>query len=285
MSPAAAGGFAYAFKPYCGAPAGPDALLHRWNLDPILLTALLLSLLAYAMCSGLRLGGRGRVAGWRQGCFYAGWTLGALAVVSPLCALSVSLFSARVAQHMLLVSVVAPLVVLGQPAALMAGGLARLARRPAGATGSRWSPQPLLAAAAFTAALWAWHAPGPYTATFESAAAYWLMHLTLFGAALWLWSALFDAPGEHLGSFIAASALTTIQMGLLGAIITFAGRPLYPPHQFTTLAWRLTPLEDQQLGGVVMWIPAGVVLVISLIVAFTQALRRAETRALGHSPA
>ena len=117
------------------------------------------------------------------------------------------------------------------------------------------------------------------------AAVYWLMHLTLFGAAVWLWSALLDAPGEHLGSFVAASALTTLQMGLLGAILTFASRPLYPPHQSTTLAWGLTPLADQQLGGVVMWIPAGLIFVVAFTVAFTQAMRRAETRTLGPSPA
>ncbi len=283
MSITAGGVLAYPFTPYCGAPPRPDALLQRWNLDPLLVTILLLALIAYAACSDLRLGGSGRVPGWRRACFYAGWTLGALALVSPLCPLSVSLFSARVAQHMLLASVVAPLVVLGRPAALMADGIARLARRPAGTTGSRWRPQPLLAAAAFTFALWAWHAPQPYTATFQNGAVYWLMHLTLFGSAVWLWSALLDAPDERLGSFVAASALTTVQMGLLGAILTFAGRPLYLPHQVTTLAWGLTPLEDQQLGGVVMWVPAGVVLVIAFTVAFTQAMRRAGTRALGPS--
>ena len=284
MTPASAGGaFAYAFTPYCGAPVGPDAVLQRWNLDPILLTALLLTLVAYAACSGLRLVDRGRVAAWRQGCFYAGWTIGALAVVSPLCPLSVSLFSARVAQHMLLASIVAPLVALGRPGALLAAGIARLTGRPAGTTGARLKSQPLTAAAVFAIALWVWHAPGPYTATFESDAVYWLMHLTLFGAALWLWSALLDTPGERLGSFVAASALTTVQMGLLGAIITFAARPLYPPHEFTTFAWGLTPLEDQQLGGVVMWVPAGIILVVSMTVAFVQALARAEMRALGRS--
>jgi putative membrane protein len=135
---------------------------------------------------------------------------------------------------------------------------------------------PLWSAAAFAAMLWFWHAPGPYTATFESDLVYWLMHLTTFGAACWLWSALLDGAAGRLAGFVAATVLTTGQMGLLGAVITFAGRPLYPPHQFTTLAWGILPMTDQQLGGVIMWVPAGVIFAGALAFAFTEALRRAE---------
>ena len=284
MSFAAAGRqLLYPFTPYCGAPPAPGELLQRWNLDPALLTILALCLLAYAACSEPRLGGRAE--GWRRACFYAGWAIGTVAVISPLCPLSVSLFSARVGQHMLLTTVVAPLVVLGQPAARLADGVARLRGRALESHAKVRPPQPLLAAAGFAVALWAWHAPGPYTATFHGDVIYWLMHISLFGTALWLWSALLADPGERLGSFVAGAALTTIQMGLLGAILTFAGRPLYPPHQFTTLAWGLTPLADQQLGGVVMWVPAGLILVAALVVAFIQAMQRAERRTLRHSPA
>jgi putative membrane protein len=55
-------------------------------------------------------------------------------------------------------------------------------------------------------------------------------------------------------------------MGALGALITFAGEPLYAPHFATTLAWGLTPLEDQQAGGLIMWAPAaGAYLAAALI--------------------
>jgi len=276
MSPGdASWGALYRFLPYCGAPPDPTSLLHRWNLDPVLLTGLAVIVVAYTAS------GRSQIASWRRACFYGGWLIGTAALVSPLCPLSVSLFSARVAQHMLLAAVVAPLVALGRPGEVLADGIARLTGRLA----PRAAPhhRPILAAAAFAIALWVWHAPTPYTATFETDAAYWAMHLTVFGTALWLWSALLDDVGERLGPFVVASLLTTVQMGLLGAIITFAGRPLYPPHQLTTFAWGLSPLEDQQLGGVVMWVPAGAILVVSLAAAFTQAMRRAETRALSHS--
>ncbi|MGI8840971.1 MAG: cytochrome c oxidase assembly protein, partial [Caulobacteraceae bacterium] len=216
---------AYRFASYCGAPPSVATLWGRWNLDPILIVALLGLLAAYAVGAE-----RGRVTPraippWRRAAFYAGWGLGAGALISPLCALSVSLFSARVGQHMLLTCVVAPAIALGLPPL---AGWARRAELPA--------------AAAFAAALWFWHAPGPYAATFDGATPYWTMHLTLFGAALMFWKATLDAPPARAGAALAASLATGLQMAFLGAIITFAARPLYAPHALTTWAWGLTPL-------------------------------------------
>jgi putative membrane protein len=254
---------AYAFAPYCGAPPSPASLAGRWNLDPVLVAVLLACLAAYLALV--------RTDRWRRAAFVGGWALGALALISPLCPLSVSLFSARVFQHMWLASVVAPLIALGRPQI----AVRRLA--PGVATGHR----PVLAAAAFAAALWFWHAPAAYTATFQSDTVYWAMHVSTFAAALWLWSGLIDGPRDELGPFALATLLTTGQMGLLGALITFAPRPLYPPHFVTPYAWGLAPLADQQLGGVVMWVPAGVLMAAGFGFAFLQTLRRAEARALG----
>ena len=137
----------------------------------------------------------------------------------------------------------------------------------------------MLAAATFAVTLWFWHAPAAYAATFQSDGVYWAMHLTAFAAAVWLWSGLLDGSRDAARPFALATLLTTGQMGLLGALITFAGRPLYAPHFATTYAWGLTPLADQQLGGVVMWVPAGVICVPAASSwAFPQTLRRAEAR-------
>ncbi len=257
--------------PYCGAAPSPADLFHRWNLDPALLAVLAVAFGAYVLASARQGGGRD-LLGWRQLCFYGGWLIGTLALVSPLCPLSVSLFSARVSEHMILATLAAPLIALGQPGVKLAG----LLRRTEPGRASR--PRTLLAAGAFTLALWFWHAPIPYTATFESDFAYWVMQASLFGSALWLWSALLDGSNDNLAEFVGATVLITGQMGLLGAVITFAGHPLYPPHMLTTAAWGLTPLEDQQLGGVVMWIPAGAIFTGALVFAFVQVMRRAEMR-------
>ncbi len=105
------------------------------------------------------------------------------------------------------------------------------------------------------------------------------MHITTFGAALMLWRTVLGAWKQSLEGVSAAVAITVLQMGVLGAVITFAARPLYAPHLYSTLSWGLSPLEDQQLGGVIMWVPAGVLLAAALAGGFAEALLRSEARA------
>jgi len=166
-----------------------------------------------------------------------GWLAAAVAFISPLCALSVSLFSARIAQHMILLLIAAPLIALGWP------------RWNVGAR-SLW-----MTSIAFMAALWGWHMPTPYDATFSSTALYWSMHITLFGSGILLWRELVYHPTRRSGLVLLIGLLTSIHMGLLGAILALARRPLFLPHFTTTQIWGLTPLQDQQLGGTLMWVP------------------------------
>ena len=234
---------------YCGRAAVPDDLWMRWNFDPLLLAAL--AALAFV-------GARGRSVDAR-----AGW--GAIALrfvvfVSPLCALSSALFSARVLHHVLLVSAVAPLLALAFP------------QRTAG-------PVPLALLVAFHAVMmWLWHAPGPYAWGLASVPAYWLMQASLLGSAWLLWRAVLS-PATHPGPALVALAVTIGQMGLLGALIVFAAVPLYPVHFLSTLAWGFTPLADQQLAGLLMWVPAMLpYLAVGLWLAWSS-LRPAEVEA------
>lgn len=228
--------------PYCGAPPTPSALWTRWNLDPILILLLAGSVLLYISMSG-----RSHIAPWRRLSFMAGWAILTLALISPLCPLSVSLFSARVGQHMILSLLAAPLIVLGRPVAAL--GFPALCRG--------WSSTQVAGGAtlAFTVAVWFWHAPGPYDATFDSDLIYWLMHVTVIGTALFLWSVLLDGRRERAVTALAAGAFSTLQMTFLGALITLSPHPLYAPHKLTSLAWGLTQQADQQLGGLIMWVP------------------------------
>lgn len=222
-------GFATIYgAPYCGAPPHPGTLIARFNLDPVLIAALF-ALFALHVWTNRR-------AGLPIGAAVGGWLLAAVAFCSPLCALSVSLFAARVGQHMILVLLAAPLIALALPA-----------RSPSRAL---WP-----ATGAFFAALWFWHMPVPYDATFLSTPIYWAMHLSLFGSAIWLWHGLLRHRPDRAVSVLAAGTVTSVQMGLLGAILTLSGRALFAPHYFTTEAWGLTPLADQQLGGALMWVP------------------------------
>ena len=226
----------------------------RWNLDPVLILGLAAVALSYGLLTRRRREDRSSA---RQGAFYAGWALASLALISPLCALSVSLFSARIGQHMLLETVAAPLMALG----LITGNGSSRGSLPA-------------AAGAFSAAMIVWHAPGPYVATFDSTLIYWTMHLTLFGSALWFWREVFSAPPERTVVTVGATLSVSLVMALVGAVILFSPQPLYAPHLLTTAAWGLSPLADQQLGALIMWVPAGLVFVLSVLRAMTVVLMR-----------
>ncbi len=212
----------------------------RFNLDPVLLVAL-------AIATVLHLAFLGRSGQSRRSAF-AGWGVTTFALVSPLCALSVALFSARVAQHMVLILVAAPLLARTWPS-----------RRRRFAPPAMWA-----SAVGFAVLLWLWHMPGPYAATFHSTLVYWTMHVTLFGSAVVLWMTLMHHAPADAPPALAVGAVTSVQMGFLGAILTFAGHPLFAPHALTTFSWGFSPLLDQQLGGALMWVP-GIFLFVAVL--------------------
>jgi putative membrane protein len=146
-----------------------------------------------------------------------------------------------------------------------------------GAWPPRQGVEPGLAppAIAFALALWAWHLPGPYAATFASDVAYWAMHATLFGAALWLWAALRLRAAARPDAAALAALGTAVQMGALGALLTLAPRPLFLAAHGpgVTAPWGFTPLEDQQLGGLLMWVPGGLVFAVACVAGLALTLR------------
>ncbi|MDO9503067.1 cytochrome c oxidase assembly protein [Falsiroseomonas sp.] len=234
--------------PFCGPPPLPGGAV--WNTHPVLIAVLLLG--AAGTLALVRRDGKDAV--WPM----AGWAMLAMALVSPLCSLSVALFSVRVTQHLVVVLGAAPLLAM---AAMRLRSVAR---------GGMAAP-----AAAFFLLLWLWHAPGPYAATFAAdGIAYWMMHVSLAFSATWFWAALLRlAPTRPMAAVVGALT-TAIQMGVLGALLTFAPRPLYAVHApDVTLPWGYTPLEDQQLGGLLMWVPGGLLFVLVLALGLALALR------------
>jgi putative membrane protein len=233
-----------AFAPYCGTPPQPGGV--AWNADPALAAMLLVGAVLAA-----------RRADARRLVVVAGWAVLAALLLSPLCNLSIALFSARVAQHVGLLTVAAPLLALGLGAPRRVAGAGELA----------------LSAAIFAALLWLWHLPAPYALTFRSDLVYWAMQGSLVASATWLWRGLLLGAAARPDAVLLAGVATAAQMGVLGAFLTFAPRPLFLPHALTTLPWGFTPLQDQQLGGLLMWVPGGLVFALVAMAALAQALR------------
>jgi putative membrane protein len=246
--------------PYCGEAPGPEVWLSRWNLDPVLGGALVL--LAFVLAHP-----QWRDAAFRRqaGALRAAWALTVLLYVSPLCALSSAFFTVRVVHHMALVLVLAPLLAFG-----LEPWLRRL-------------PAPLWTATAVAAVVfWTWHVPSPYAAALSSVAVYALMQFSLLGSALAFWVAVRrSAPAAAL----AAILVTTVVMGLLGALITFAPRPLYAPHFASSLAWGVAPLEDQQLAGILMWAPGSIAYLLAAVWIGWRWMRSERDRPLHAEPA
>jgi len=217
--------------PYCGPAPGPATLLTSWNLDPPLLTALALAGLA-----GLFVLRRGPESRKRGRAFGLGLAALVLAFVSPLCALTVALFSARAVHHLVLIGLAAPALALAFP----------LPRAPLRAS---W--------AALSVALIGWHLPVLYAAAWDSVLVYWLMQVALLIPAWAFWSAVATRHTSPLAPFAHAALITGLagQMGFLGAVLTFAPRALYPEHLTGTEAFGLSVLGDQQLAGLIMWVP------------------------------
>lgn len=213
------------WTPYCGPAPDPVDVLGRWNVDPVLLAALALFIAAGGFLTMRR----------RPGSPFLLGAAGVLVLVfiSPLCALSSALFTARTLHHLLLLLAAAPLLALGPP---------RLR-----------APRLALATAVQAVVFWAWHAPDLYAAALSNDLVYWVMQLTILGSAVWFWAAV---RASNAAAAVAGLLAAMLLMGLLGALIVFAGQPLYSPHFATTLAWGMTPLEDQQAAGLIMWAPA-----------------------------
>ena len=257
--------------------------------DAGLIVPSLLLLLAGAYALGVRrlwLGaGRGRgVRRWRVWCYDAGLAMLGLALVSPLDAMSETLVSAHMVQHMLLIGAAPPLIVLGLPGVALPWAMPRRARRTVAAWWRRAGAVRVHARRAWKAAtapalvwlphalvLWSWHAPAAYEAALRRAPLHALEHATFLATAMLLWWSVIRPSRRRRardGAGFLVVALTMLQTGALGALLAFATRPWYVGDAGGTATWGLTPLEDQQWAGLIMWIPGGMLYLAAAVVLF-----------------
>jgi putative membrane protein len=248
----------------------PDRLWRTWTFEPFVVLPLCAVIVCYRLgvARMWRRAGRGRgVSRTRTLSFAAGITALVAALVSPLDALGGTLLSAHMAQHGLLAGVAPPLLLFSRPALALAWGLipppqvkplASSVWRALSAT-ARLFAAPALATLLHGIVLWIWHAPMLFGAAVAYDWVHALQHLSFFVTAIFFWRSLLGAEGAHRIAIATLAAFVTfMHTGLLGGLITMAPAPLYPSYFGRTDLWGMTALEDQQLAGLLMWVPLGV---------------------------
>jgi putative membrane protein len=251
-----------------GASAAVPWVLH-WSFEPWIVACLLASAALYA--AGLRRlwrrAGPGRgVSALQAAAFAGGWLALAIALVSPIDPLGTQLFSAHMLQHELLMVVAAPLMVVGKPLAAWVwalpvgwrAGIGGFFRHPGWRIPWLQLSSPLGAWLVHALALWLWHVPALFDAALANEGLHTLQHFSfLFTALLFWWSALGQAERSAQGTAMLFLFTTMVHSSALGALLTLSPIVWYPTYLQTAPALGIPALDDQQLGGLVMWIPAG----------------------------
>lgn len=258
----------------------PADVWFAWTFEPVVVM-LLLATAATFIIGVLKM--RARAGRWPARstvsvvAFGAGWIVLALSLVSPLHDLSEELFSAHMVQHELLMVVAAPLLVAARPLVPALWSLPESARISIGRTvqtppfSSIWSfiSRPLVAWVLHAVAIWAWHVPALYDLAVRNELAHTAQHLSfLLTAFLFWWTALPRGQSDRNASSLFSLFGTTLHTSVLGALLTFSDASWYHSYQTSTVSWQLSPLDDQQLGGLIMWIPGGFTyLIVALLMA------------------
>lgn len=267
-------------------PAGGDAPWWTlWSADPLVIGSL--GWLAAVYAAGYRLlrGQRGAASPVRPvhaAAFAAGLGALAIALLSPVDALALELLWVHMVQHMVLMNLAAPLFVLGAPVRTMMWLLPPGGRQWFGRGKRRlvrhgvpryllW--QPVLLWIVYAAVLWTWHLPRFYEAALDSELVHDLQHVMFFAVSCLFWRVLFDPIGRlRMSRTLAVMYLfaTSLHATLLGVFMALAPRLWYGTYSDRTSAWGLAPLEDQQLAGYIMWMPACMMYALIAAIVFAR---------------
>jgi cytochrome c oxidase assembly factor CtaG len=243
-------------------PEGPPG----WTFDPWVATPLAFTLLAYLIGS-IRLGRRSRGIDWHGlMLFLAGWLALAGAIVSPLHEAGERSFTLHMIEHELIMLVAALLLPMSRPLGAMLWAFPRPLRRGFAAVGRwRWLSAlcrrltgPVIATTLQTMAMWAWHAPPLFNRALGHPGWHVAQHLSFLVSALLFWWAILRTPNR--GVAVLCLFVTSITGGALGALMALSSSPWYAGYAaMTMMPFGLSPEEDQQLAGLIMWVPGGLV--------------------------
>jgi cytochrome c oxidase assembly factor CtaG len=262
---------------------GLNFWLTQWNWEPSILigTVLITGLYLYAI-GPLRKRyypdepvKTGQTVSFLLGMFFM-----FLSLVSPLDELGDSyLFSAHMVQHLVLTVVGPPLLVIGTPGWF----IKPLVRNKVAFRVAKALTYPAVAFVLYNVDFWLWHAPPLYNATLENQNIHILEHLTfiVFGILNWwpIFSQSKDLPRLSIGGQVLYLFLSGMPSVLLGAGLTFSP-PLYAPYIAAPRVWGISAATDQQLGGLIMWVPVSISYIVIMSVLFIRWMQQQEAKQL-----
>jgi putative membrane protein len=262
--------------------------LRDWTWPPIVVCCLLLSgaLYGIGLAKMFSHGADPRMHIRSMICFAIGWFSLVLALDSPIHELGEQLFWVHMTQHEILMLVSAPLLVLSMPLIPFLWALPDSLRLKVAAAGknrfvrSSWKliSGPFSAWLISALALWVWHAPALFDRTLHNEWIHAAQHSTFFLSGLLFWWPLVRQTVLGYGEALIYVFTTAVHTSILGALLTFAPHAWYGSYVVTSPLWNLSALEDQQLGGLIMWIPAGTLLLIVSLVLLVRWLKVSDTR-------
>lgn len=257
--------------------------LSPWTFDPFVVGPLLFfgGLYVLGIARLWRHAGRGRgVPAWRVLLYAIGWLSLASALVSPLHSAGEHLFTFHMIEHEIVMAVAAPLLVLGCPVGAALWGLPSRLRLGVATVMRRallrrlWDTlsRPACATLLHGAAIWIWHEPHLLDASVANVSVHRVQHLSFLLTALLFWWAL--VRSHHYGVELWHAFVTMMHMSLLGALLTLSPRVFYLVQTEHARQWGLTPREDQQLAGLIMWVPGAIPYAIAALVFAALWIRR-----------
>jgi cytochrome c oxidase assembly factor CtaG len=265
-----------------GVDVGANFWLIQWNWQPSIIIGTIVIIGLYIYATGplrekYRLGAPVRTG--QAVVFFLGVYCIFFALVSPIDALGdYYLFSAHMVQHLFLTLVGPPLMIVGLPNWLLQPLLKKSILLRVG----RFFTYPVVAFVLFNANFWLWHAPVLYDATLYDPTLHLLEHVSYIVTGVLYWWPVFSPLSEGWPRLQMGGQLLYIFLGgmpsvLLGAGLTFTG-PLYEPYIHAPRIWGLSPIMDQQLGGLIMWVPANIAYIIVASVIFLRWMQAQDNR-------
>lgn len=231
-------------------------------------------------------------AGWRLGAHLSGLAVLVLALVSPIDFLGGQLFSMHMVQHLLLMMLAPPLLLIANPLPFALWGMPAGARREMGRLLKPMSAsrhllrtltRPGVVWMVFIAVFLGWHDPHAYDAALRIDWVHDLEHITFFGASMLFWWHVTRAGphihGEFSPGLRVAYLLATVPINMLtGVAIAFAGKPIYSYYTAVPRVWGMTVMQDQMLGGVIMWIPGSMMFILAALILIAHQVQDEENK-------